>query len=434
MVASSGEILAANRPATTFLGKSSRELVDRSLTEFVTDSSEKVTSYLRACAQSHQMILGTLTISQVQAELVCRSKGAVIQPRSQCSPATIMLRLERRDSNQFVALNQKIQELSRENLRRQKVQAELAQSNEALKSALLKLQSALDAVQTEKMIGLGQMVAGIAHEINNPISFIHGNLPHAEGYCRDLLALIRDYQQAYPHPNDTIQTKIDELDLEFLEQDIHKLLHSMRMGSQRVSDIVKSLRNFSRLDEAQFKEVDIYEGLEATLMILESRLDRGTHHDRIGVIREYSELSPVHCSPKQLNQVFLNILNNAIDALDDSGKENAGQKDSKTADSQQGRSSEHVNREPPCIWIHTEEIDGYIAISIRDNGKGIPSHIHHRIFDPFFTTKPVGQGTGLGLSVSYQIIESHGGQIEVKSDPKKGAEFTIKLPMAMSQK
>lgn len=420
MVASNGDILAMNRPATVLFGKSSKELTNRSLSEIVKDSPEKIENYLRTCAQSRQMILGTLSLDAPQGKkLVCRSKGAVIQPRSQENPAIIMLRLEKRESNQFVVLNQKINELSRENQRRQRVQTELAESNEALRNALLKLQNALDSIQAEKMSGLSKMVAGIAHEINNPISFVHGNLRYAEEYYRDLLDLIGCYQQAYPQPSFAVQEKLDELDLQFLEQDIQKLLRSMRTGAKRVSEIVKSLRTFSRLDEATFKEVDIHEGLEATLMILKSRLKRHDNKAEIEIIKEYGQLPLVHCSPGLLNQVFISLLTNAIDALEDK----------RTEDSERDHSAKQIKNESSRIVICTEvSVDDHIAIAIKDNGNGIPAHIQHQIFDPFFTTKPVGQGTGLGLSMSYQILESHGGHIEVKSEPNIGTEFTIKLP------
>ncbi|MBN3923904.1 ATP-binding protein [Nostoc sp. NMS4] len=416
LVTSTGEILAVNQPATRLFSKTSKALIGQHLTEFVTDSSEKIIDYLRACSQSRQMILGALTIHQAQGEgIACRSQGAVIQPRSPENPAINLLRLEKRTSNEFVLLNQKIQALSKEIRQRQRIELELSQSNETLRQTLIKLQKALEVVQTEKMSGLGQLVAGIAHEINNPISFIHGNLTYASKYYDDLLKLIQLYQQEYPNPSLVIQQEIQALDLDFVRQDIEKLLQSMQTGSERISEIVKSLRNFSRLDEATFKVVNIHEGLEAALMILQSRLNPSQGHYGIEVIKDYEELPWVFCSPGQLNQVFMNLLNNAIDALEEA---------------EQVRSPESMQNYPSRIWIRTQELsDRYIAIRIKDNGSGIPTQIHHQIFNPFFTTKPVGKGTGLGLSVCYQIIESHNGNINVISDPAWGTEFSIELPI-----
>ncbi|MBD2498321.1 ATP-binding protein [Nostoc sp. FACHB-280] len=416
LVTSAGEILAVNQAATKLFNKTSKALIGHCLSEFVTDSLEKITDYLKMCAQSRQMILGAFTIQQTEGEgIACRCQGAVIQPRSQQSLAINLLRLEKRTTTEFVVLNQKIHALSQEIQQRQRIQAELAQSNETLKHTLIKLQSALEAVQTEKMSGLGQLVAGIAHEINNPITFIHGNLSYASGYYNDLLNLIQLYQQEYPHPSPKIQKATADIELDFLQEDIKKLLYSMQIGAERIAEIVNSLRNFSRLDEAQFKVVDIHQGLEATLMILQSRLNPSAEFSGIEVIKEYGELPLVYCSPGQINQVFMNILNNAIDALQEAEKL---------------RSPELRQNHPNRIWIHTEKLNNcYIAIRIKDNGNGIPSQIHHQIFNPFFTTKPVGQGTGLGLSISYQIIEGHRGRINMMSDPTWGTEFSIELPI-----
>ncbi|MEH2438501.1 MAG: ATP-binding protein [Nostoc sp.] len=424
LVTSAGEILAVNQPAARLFNKTSKALIGQCLTEFVTDSSEKVIDYLRACSQSRQMILGALTIHQVQGEgIACRSQGSLIEPRSPESPAINLLRLEKRTSDQFVLLNQKNHALSKEIQQRQRIQAELAQSNETLKQTLLKLQNALEVVQTEKMSGLGHLVAGIAHEINNPISFIHGNLTYASEYYDDLLKLIQLYQQEYPNPSLVIQQEIEALELDFIQQDIKQLLQSMHTGSERIREIVKSLRNFSRLDESTFKVVDIHEGLEAALMILQSRLNPGKRHSGIEVITEYGELPLVCCSPGQLNQVFMNLLNNAIDALEEAEQV-------RSSPSNPRSSQEIMQNEPSRIWIRTQKLnDRYIAIFIKDNGNGIPTQIHNQIFNPFFTTKPVGKGTGLGLSICYQIIDSHDGRINVMSDPAWGTEFSIELPI-----
>jgi signal transduction histidine kinase len=416
LVASTGEILAVNQPATKLFNKTSKALIGQHLSEFVSDSSEKIVDYLRVCSQSRQMILGALTIHQAEGEgITCRSQGAVVKARSPENPAINLLRLEKQTSKEFVLLNQKIHALSKEIQQRQRIQLELSQSNETLRQTLIKLQKALEVVQAEKMSGLGQLVAGIAHEINNPISFIHGNLTYASQYYDELLKLIQLYQQEYPHPSLVIQQEIQALDFDFIQQDIKQLLQSMQTGSLRISEIIKSLRNFSRLDEATSKVVNIHEGLESALMILQSRLKPSDRHSGIEVMKEYEELPEISCSPGQINQVLMNLLNNAIDALEEA---------------EQGRSPETIQNYPSRIWICTDQLsDRYIRIRIKDNGNGIPTQIQHQIFNPFFTTKPVGKGTGLGLSICYQIIESHHGRINVISDPAWGTEFSIELPI-----
>lgn len=415
LVANDGEILSVNRATTTCLSQSSSKLTGQILADLVSDPEDKLMAYLRACSQSRQMILGTLTFSiHGEPEISCRSQGAVIQPRSAENPAILLLRLEKRDESKFVVLNQKIHALSKEIQQRQRVQAELAQANATLKQTLSKLKTALDTVQTEKMAGLGQLVAGIAHEINNPISFIHGNLPHAREYYDDLLELIHLYRSEYPCPSPKIQDQIAALDLEFLEQDMEKLLASMQSGSNRVKEIVKSLRNFSRLDEAEFKDVDVHEGIESTLMLLQNRLNPGDRHSKIQIIKDYGTLPTIHCSASAINQVFINLLNNAIDAI-------------RTKEDQYAL--EEDRSESYRIWICTEMLKNKrIRIGIMDNGIGIPSNIRKQVFNPFFTTKAVGKGTGLGLSITYQIIESHGGHISIVSEPNAHTEFSIELP------
>lgn len=286
-----------------------------------------------------------------------------------------------------------------------------------LKAAVEELRSAqTQLIQSEKMSSLGQMVAGIAHEINNPVSFIYGNVSYATQHANGLLELLKLYQQDYPEPTAAIQAKIEEIDLEFVEQDLPKLLNSMRVGSDRISEIVRSLRVFSRLDEAEKKRVDIHEGLESTLTILEHRLKATPAHSAIQVIRNYAPLPLVECYAGQLNQVFMNLLTNAIDALEDQNSSQA---------------SASRPSQPAFIQIQTELSDiNRIVIRIRDNGPGIPQDIQQRVFDPFFTTKPVGKGTGLGLAMSYQIVvKNHGGQLTCCSTVGQGAEFVIELPL-----
>ncbi len=261
-------------------------------------------------------------------------------------------------------------------------------------------------IQTEKMSSLGQMVAGIAHEINNPVNFIGGNIDHANRYIQDLTDLVTLYQAYYPNPPDEIQERIEDIELEFLREDLPKTLCSMKMGADRIREIVVSMRNFSRLDDGQMKPADIHEGIDSTLVILNHRLKQG-----IQVIKEYGNLPLVECYGSQLNQVFMNVIGNAIDALEEVKK----------AD----------KRFSPTIWISTEVMaDNAVTVKIRDNGPGIAAASAQQIFDPFFTTKSIGKGTGLGLAISYQIVAKHHGKIEMNSQIGQGTEFVITLPVA----
>jgi signal transduction histidine kinase len=286
---------------------------------------------------------------------------------------------------------------------------ETLRQNEELKQALYKLkQTQTQLIQAEKMSSLGQMVAGVAHEINNPVNFIHGNLIYVNEYTQALLNIVHLYQQHYPNPAPEITEQAEEADLEFLTEDLPKMLTSLKVGTERIRQIVLSLRNFSRHDEAEMKEVDIHEGIDSTLMILQNRLKGARDSARVEVIKDYGTLPKVECYAGQLNQVFMNIINNGIDALLEA-------KDNDTRE----------------IRIHTEVKDSdWVVIAIADNGPGMTQETRQRIFDPFFTTKPVGSGTGLGLSISYQIvIEQHGGQLKCISAPGEGAQFFIEIPV-----
>ncbi|MEG4803672.1 PAS domain S-box protein [Microcoleus sp. ARI1-B5] len=290
------------------------------------------------------------------------------------------------------------------------------QKSQELQTALYELQQTqMQLVQTEKMSSLGQVLAGIAHEINNPVGFVAGNLCHVRGYVLDLLDIVQMYREEYPNPPAKIQKEAEYIDLEFLAEDLPKLLNSMQTGCERIVEIIQTLRNFSRTDEAKFKSADIHEGLESTLLMLNSRLKAKAHWQGIEVIKEYGELPQIECHPGQLNQVFMNILANAIDALEES--------------SSQAQNTTDFTF--PTITIKTETIDDKsICIRIKDNGPGITQDRIVRLFDPFFTTKPVGKGTGLGLSISHQIVvEKHKGKLQCLSAPGKGTEFIIEIPI-----
>ena len=282
-------------------------------------------------------------------------------------------------------------------------------------------------LQTEKMSSLGQMVAGIAHEINNPVSFITGNLTHANNYIQDLLNLINCYQEYYPNPFPGVQEYIEEIDLEFLLEDLPKILTSMQMGADRIHEIVLSLRNFSRTDEAQMKPVNIHEGIDNTLLILHNRLKPSGTNPGIMIVKEYGILPLVECYAGQLNQVFMNIISNAIDALESSREPTRNITISTaiwTEDLELKSSQDKPDSLSPKSWV---------IIRIRDNGPGMAAQVAKHLFEPFFTTKPVGKGTGLGLSISYQIVvEKHGGILNCISEPGKGTEFWIQIPIALS--
>ena len=291
---------------------------------------------------------------------------------------------------------------------------QLQQTTEQLSKTfhnLRKTQSQL--IQTEKMSSLGELVAGVAHEINNPVNFIYGNLNHVSEYARDLLALVKTYQACYPNPCPEVAEQSDEIDIDFLIEDLPKTLTSMKVGADRIRQIVLSLRNFSRLDQAEMKPVNLHEGLDSTLLILQHRLKAKSDHYDIQIVRDYGDLPIVECYAGQLNQVFMNVLSNAIDALE-----------------------EHIETQSaPTISIQTERLENdHVVVCISDNGPGIPEDVKDRVFDTFFTTKPIGKGTGMGLSISREIIvEKHDGVFKCYSQPGRGTEFWIEIPIHSKQ-
>lgn len=282
-------------------------------------------------------------------------------------------------------------------------------------------------IQTEKMSALGQLVAGVAHEINNPVNFISGNITHASHYTQDLLRLIALYQTQYPHPGREIELETEEMGLEFLKKDLPKLLDSMKVGAERIRDVVKSLRLFSRTDEVEMKPVDIHDGLDSTLLILQNRLQAKGGRPGIHLIKEYGSLPRVHCYAGQLNQVFMHLLSNAIDALEECFGSGSGA-------IANGKGKQEQS-EQPTIRIRTQLLEeGAVAIAIADNGPGMPEEARRGAFDPLYTAKSNGsKSTGLGLSISHHlVVEKHGGELHCLSEPGGGTEFVIKIPTGQS--
>ncbi|MEH2240585.1 ATP-binding protein [Nostoc sp.] len=306
-----------------------------------------------------------------------------------------------------------------------RVEERTQELQEALET-LLKTQSQL--VQTEKMSSLGQLVAGVAHEINNPVNFIHANVTYIDEYVIALLALIKMYEQEYPQTSQGIQEVIEEIDLEFLAEDLPKTLASMKVGTTRIRDIVQSLRTFSRMDEAELKPVNLHAGIDSTLMILQHRLKARPECPEIHVVKHYGDLPLVECYAGQLNQAFMNILANAIDALEEYNS------DQHSATTLRDRSNQQMSENLSQITISTDiNTQNQVKIVIADNGSGMSESVIQRIFDPFYTTKSVGKGTGLGLSISYQIITAkHGGTLECYSTSGQGTQFVIQIPVKAS--
>ena len=298
------------------------------------------------------------------------------------------------------------------------LQVKLQEKNFLLQQALENLQaSQVKQIQNEKMVALGQLVAGLAHEINNPISFIYGNLQYAGQYVQDLVNIIEVYQQEYPKPTPKIQEIAKDIDLNFMIKDLQNLIGAMYRGSDRIREIVLALQHFSRHDEAQMKRVNIHEDIENTLVMLQHRLREAANRSEIVVVKDYGNLPLITCYAGELNQVFMHLLNNAIDAIEEGVRNQS--------------SPLYSQLSTPQIRIHTELTDlNMVKIAIADNGLGIEESLRSRLFDPFFTTKPVGKGSGLGLSISYQIIvQKHRGNITCTSSVGKGAEFAIEIPI-----
>ncbi|HIK27985.1 MAG: PAS domain-containing sensor histidine kinase [Oscillatoriaceae bacterium SKW80] len=307
---------------------------------------------------------------------------------------------------------------------------QLRTRTQQLEVALYELQQTqAQLIQNEKMSSLGQLVAGIAHEINNPVNFIYGNVNYISQYIADLLHFVTLYQRYYPNPVSEIRKAAEEIDLDFIIQDLPKVLESMQTGANRIREIVLKLRNFSRLDEAPMKSVDIHEGLENTLMILQHRIK--SVPGGIEIIKDFGNLPKVECCAAQLNQVFINILANAIDAIETQAK--PGLIVIRTEIGHRKPSREHRYSETNSHQY--SDVSDVVLIRIADNGIGMTEEVKKHLFEPFFTTKPVGKGTGLGLAICYQIVvQKHGGKIECISSPGQGTEFIIEIPIQQSRK
>ncbi|MEG5039377.1 MULTISPECIES: ATP-binding protein [unclassified Microcoleus] len=326
------------------------------------------------------------------------------------------------ERNQLEALNQKKESLLKI------VTAEFIDSEKILIARISTLEKALENQQTmqlklieaEKMSALGILVAGIAHEINNPVNFIYGNITYVNDYTGDLLKLLAMYQDRYPETDAEIEAFIDKIDLNFLREDLLKTLSSMKVGSERIREIVLTLRNFARVDEAEKKPVNIHEGIDSTLLILQNLTKEKPGHAAIKIVKNYGQLPKIECYAGQLNQVFMNIINNAVDAV---------------RERDQKLSIGEIEANPSQIVITTSIFsENWTRISIKDNGLGMNEAVKGKIFNPFFTTKPVGHGTGLGLSISYQIVvDKHGGRLECISAMGEGTEFVIEIPIANSR-
>ncbi|MEG4320034.1 MULTISPECIES: AAA family ATPase [unclassified Microcoleus] len=408
----SGKVIAANPSLCQIFGYSQEEFLHLSPPDYM------VPEYLHLFAEFQQ------TVSRHQ-EFTCQ---AVIQRKdgTLCDLEVKANFFEYGGQPHALVINRDISDRKRAETALQTSEAQLRQKAEDLEAILAQLQhTQAQLVQTEKISQLGQLVAGVAHEVNNPVSFISGNLHHATDYISDLISLVQVYQDNFPEPGQQVLNEIEAIELEYLVEDLPKMIESMKLGTDRIRDIMQSLRNYSRTDGIEKKSANIHEGIDTTLMILSHRLKASANRPTIKVIKNYGELPNIECYPGQLNQVFMNLLANAIDALEESNF---------------GKTYKQIESNPNLITIstsvaHSSETvtNSTVKIRIVDNGIGMPEHIKDQLFLPFFTTKAEGKGTGLGLPICHDIVtKKHGGSLECFSAPGRGTEFAIAIPVRSS--
>jgi len=384
----------------------------------------------KAIALETQIIMGSLLLSiAIAAMMALVTSQAIAQPiqtittiaRQVTEESNFDLQVPTQGEDEVASLAQSFNRMIRQV---NQLLTQLNAKNADLESALTQLnQQQLQLVQAEKMSSLGKLVAGIAHEINNPVNFVHGNLIHVQRHTDDLIALVELYQHHYPEPSECLQQEIEDIDLAFIHGDLSKILTSMRLGTERIRQIVLSLRNFSRMDESEFKTVDIHDGLENTLLLLQHRLSASPNRQDIQLIKAYGELPRIECSPGHLNQVFMNILTNAIEAIESASTQCAK---SPEGLQQPAITQAQITLRTTLLMVETAP---WVQIEISDNGPGMSVPTQKSLFEPFFTTKPVGQGTGMGMSLSYQIItDRHQGTLACSSTLGRGTTIVIKIP------
>ena len=398
------------------------------------DGSEKWL-LMNATLCSEQQVVYVVARDNTDAKRIEATRREIAVPNFSPAPQN---EFEQRVEERTAELTQINERLKQEIAKHERTEGRLRQSKAYLKkqaqqleaethraTALLKelQQTQAQLIQTEKMSSLGQLVAGVAHEINNPVSFIYCNLDYANCYIQDLMRIVKLFCLHYPKPTPEIQAEMDAIDFDFLMADMPKLLASMKVGANRIRQVVLSLQNFLRAEQVKMKPIDIHEGLDSTLLILQHRLKPTAEHPEITVSKNYGTLPLVECYAGLLNQVFINLLTNAIDVLNTASlPQNAPRQIAIST------SIENIRRESD--EASRPQVVPHAVIRIADNGPGMSEEVSRRLFDPFFTTKPVGKGTGLGLSISYQIVvEKHGGQLTCVSEPGKGAEFAIAIPI-----